>query len=342
MMLRLLTFVSVLFAFSCVKDKPPVAAKSDVQLAPGARVYVVNEGNFYGNNASVSLYDPASAQVVADYYGSRNNSALGDVAQSITMVNGQYHIVVNNSGKIVVCDNEFRKLNEYHGFSSPRYLLPVSNRKAYVSDYNANAISVLDLNSGQREAVIPCAGWTEKMVKIYHKVFVTNMKRPFLYVINSIDDKITDSIEVGKGAGNIVTDRFDKVWLLVSGEGGSSDKAQLLRIDPVTNAIETSFEVPAGQSPGSLCMNRGLDTLYYLNAGVFRLPVNAGALPGSAFVAQGHRNFYGLGVSSRDYHVYVSDALDYLQASSIYIYDQQGKELTHFKAGINANGFYFE
>jgi hypothetical protein len=59
-------------------------------------------------------------------------------------------------------------------------------------------------------------------------------------------------------------------------------------------------------------------------------------------VSGNNRVYYGLGVNPRDYTIYAADALDYVQRSNIYIFDNNGNQLSFFKAGIISNGFYFE
>ena len=329
---------------SCVKDKPQDVIQPTVQLTSEKKVYVINEGNFGSGNASVSLFDTGNNTVIENFYQTQNSSLpiVGDVAQSLSNINSKFYLVVNNSGKIIVCDAQFKKVTQITNLSSPRYILPITNQKAYVSDYNANAISVLDLNSNTKVASIPCIGWTEQMVLIYSKAFVTNMKRNYTYVINTVNDTKADSINVGINAGSSVVDKNDKVWILSSGDNANSVLGKLSRIDPITNQIEASFHFSAGNSPNSLCLNKTKDTLYFLNGGVFKMAVNSPALPATAFIANGTKNFYGLGVNPNDYSIYVADALDYVQRSTIYIFDANGNQKTYFKAGINANGFYFE
>src|SRR6185436_13136099 len=97
-------------------------------MSAGGKVFVVNEGNFMAGNASISLYDPATNQVVVDYYKNQNHDTVGDVAQHLRFFNGSYYIVVNNSGKILICDREMKKTGEIKGLSSPRFILPLTNR----------------------------------------------------------------------------------------------------------------------------------------------------------------------------------------------------------------------
>lgn len=334
-----------LLLISCVKDKPNDILQPEVSIGSGPKVYITAEGNFGSNNAAVSLYDIATGNVVNDIYKTQNNNAvLGDVCQSMNKINNKYYVVVNNSGKIAVINPyDFKLITNITGLQSPRFILQVNFYKAYVSDLYANAISVIDLNSNAKTGSIPCNGWTEQMVTIYNKAFVTAYNSHYAYVINTITDQITDSIHTGKHAGSIVLDKNSKIWVLSGGESSNNIAGTLMRIDPITLNIEASLQFPLNDSPSNLCMNAAKDTLYFLNKGVYRMAINSSSLPGSAFIAGSAATiFYGLAVSDKDHNVYVSDAIDYNQKSSILVYSPNGQMRTSFKAGVNASGFYFE
>lgn len=336
--------VASLLLFACVKDKPNDIMQPEVSIGGGPKVYITNEGNFGSNNASVSLYETATGNNVSDIYKSQNNSAaLGDVCQSMNKINNKYYIVINNSGKIAVVNpNDFKLITTITSLQSPRFILPVTFNKAYVSDLYANAISVIDLNTNTKTGSIPCSGWTEQMVLIYNKAFITNNKSNYTYVINTITDQIIDSIYVGKFAGSIVTDKNSKIWVLSGGDSPNSIVGKLSRIDPVTLNIELTLSFSSTDSPSNLCINATKDTMYFLNSSVYRMPISSTILPGSAFVTSSANTFYGLGVSDKDYNIYVSDAIDYIQKSSILVYSPNGIQKTSFKAGVNASSFYFE
>ncbi len=339
---KLFIILTFFIVYSCVKDKPNNTIQPVLQLSSAKKIYVVNEGNFMNGNSSVSLYDSGTNQVIEDFYKTQNNSNLGDVAQSITEFNSNFYIVVNNSNKIIVCDNQFKFKSLINGFSSPRYFLPISNSKAYVSDLTSNSISVINLNSNSIVSSIPCMGWTEKMVLIYNKVFVTNMKKNYVYVINSVNDLKIDSVNVGPNAGNILIDKNDDIWVLTGADKPNSINATLKKINPVSNAVILTHSFGINDLPGNLCINKTKDTLYFLNGAIYKMAITSGVLPSNAFIVNGNKNFYGLGINPNDFTIYAADALDYLQKSNIYIYDANGNQKTFFKAGVNSNGFYFE
>ncbi|HWY10877.1 MAG TPA: DUF5074 domain-containing protein [Bacteroidia bacterium] len=336
-------FASLLL-FSCVKDKPNDLMQPAVSFSNGHKVYITSEGNFGSNNSSVSLYDPGNGQVVSDIYKTQNNNAvLGDVCQSMAKINNKFYVVVNNSGKIVIVNpNDFKLTGTITGLTSPRFIMPITFSKAYVTDLFSNSISIIDLNTNTKTGYIPCGGWTEQMALIYNKAFITNNNTNYTYVINTITDQITDSINVGKYGGSIVTDKNSKIWVLSGKDTPNSTAGKLSRINPITLQVELTLPFTLTDSPGNLCINTTKDTLYFLNTNVYKMEISSTTLPSSAFVTSSSNTFYGLGVSDKDYNVYVSDAIDYIQKSSILVYSPAGQLKTTFKAGINASGFYFE
>ena len=329
---------------SCVKDKPEEPIKTAVNISSDNKVLIINEGNFGWGSGSISVYDPNSGAVLDDIYKQQNNNAtLGNVCQSITKYNNNYFIVMNNSNKIVVVNaSDFVKSGIINGLNSPRYFLPITYNKAYVTDLYANSIQIVDLNSNSISGNIPCINGTEQMVMIYNKAFVTCSNSNYCYVINTITDAITDSISVGKGNSSICIDKNSKVWILSTGNSGQSISGKLSRINPVTLQVEQSLNFVNTDSPNKLCINKTRDTLYYLNNGVYQFSIISSALPASPLINQGTKLYYGIGVNPKDYSIYVADAIDYVQKSKIEIYKPNGSYISNFNAGIISNGFMFE
>ncbi|MCU0361381.1 MAG: hypothetical protein MUF75_11830 [Bacteroidia bacterium] len=327
--------------FSCMKDKPDRDVYVLKDPEPSQRIFVVNEGNFTSGNSSISLFNSANGEVQEDYYKMQNSAPLGDVAQSMALINEKYYVVVNNSGKVVVCDKTFKMLANITGLSSPRYILQVSANKAYVSDYKSGSVSVINLSNHSVSNKISLPGWSEEMLLLHNKVYVCNISREYLYVIDPNQDKVEDSIWVGKNASGLQVDKNLMLWVLSSGNFSNSP-ATLSLINKGNLRVEKTFVFPADRQPFKLAMNGRRDSLYFIDKGVFVMPIGAASLPNQALIKSEQSNFYGIGVHPLSSEIYVSDALDYVQRSHITVYSAAGNKKNEFKAGINANGFYFE
>ena len=303
-------------------------------------MFITSEGNYGFGNAKVSYYNFSDGNVTADVFQPKNNRPLGDVCQSMAIANGKGYIVVNNSGKVeVVNTGTFASEATITGFTSPRCLLAVSAAKAYVSDLYANAVSIVDLNTNHITGSIPCSGWTEQMLQSGANVYVAGHTTGKVYVINSLTDQLTDSIAVAKGAGSLAFDSAGKLWVLCGGETSSGTAGGLYRISTAGNSVEQMWPVAATDGPVRLQTNAEKDTLFYLDNGVFKMWTGAAALPGSAFIAQGSRNFYALGINPHSRQVYVGDAIDYTQAGKVYIYSSSGIQQSYFSAGTIPGSF---
>ena len=77
--------------FSCKPDNP--VNPNGVTIGSG--VFVLNEGNFQFSNGSLSFYDPKADTVANNLFYKVNNAPLGDVAESMAMMDGKLYIVVN-------------------------------------------------------------------------------------------------------------------------------------------------------------------------------------------------------------------------------------------------------
>jgi YVTN family beta-propeller protein len=331
---------SVLVLLSCKKDAPTPTTNSVPPLSSAKKVYVINEGNYGTPNAGISIFDLGNATVIEDYFKSVNNTQLGDVAQSMCKINGDFYIVVNHSGKIVVCGSDFKVKRTITGLNSPRYIIGVSNSKGYATDLYANGINIIDLNNGTITGSITLPGSTEKMVMLYNKVYVTNTAKDKVYVIDASNNTLIDSVSVGLNASGLVLDKNDKLWVLASGTSTVAGKLSL--IDPVNNSVTWSQSFNVNRKAGLLCINGTKDTLWFADKdGLVQMPISSTSVP-NAFKMLSN-TIYGLGIHPTRFEVYVADALDYVARSKIYVYrSSTGAALGNFQAGFLSNGFYFE
>ncbi len=334
----------LLVGYSCVEDKPPDPAFIDAQLDGSFRVFVCNEGNFQFGNSSVSLILPQDSLIVNNYYNRANDKALGDVCQSITFFQNKAYIVVNNSSKVVVVDDlDFKEIGVISDLESPRYVLPISNSKAYVSDLYADAIHVVNLNTLSKESEIFFPGWTEEMCLIYGFAFVTCRAEPYLYVVETIEDNVVDSIAISKGAGSIVIDQYDRIWVSCSSGVSGSTSSSLYCIDPISRKIIQSFNLGSGEgSISNLELNSSKDSIYFMNEHIYKMSVTADELPSTAFISSEGRLFYGLGVYPKNGDVFISDAIDYNQRGRIFHYSSGATQKGSYLAGIIPGSITFQ
>ena len=321
-------------------------------------VFIVCEGNYTYDNASLSFYVPGTKQVSNNVYFDANSKYLGDVAQSMIIVDTTGFIVINNSGKIAVISTKtFLNVATITGFTSPRYMQLINNGKAYVSDLYNTSITIINPQNYTVTGKIRVGKTTEQMVKYNNYVFVTNWSnQSSIQRIDCINDTLYGTLSVTFQPNSIVIDKYNKLWVLSDGgfQGESGKQvAALTKIDAASFTIENVYSFPSLQySPSRLNINGTLDTLYFLsggwqastnaNNGVFQMAVTANALPGHPFIYQNTKLFYGLGVDPNSSQVYVSNALDFIQPGIIYRYSPNAVLIDSFLTNVIPAYFCFK
>lgn len=317
--------------------------QSGIAGDPSDLVWVIHEGNFQRGNASLGWYNPSSESWYQEVYDSLNQEILGDVFQSITIAEEKAYLVINNSQKIIVASaSSGIKEGEITGLQSPRYLLPVSSVKAYVSDLYANAISIIDLQTNQNTGQIHLPGWTERMIKTGNKVFVTNLRSEYLYVIDPSTDQLSDSIRVGLGSSSVVEAADRTLWVACSGDVLNEVPGSLVQVDPVTLSVLQTLEFEGNERPSSLTTGPLGELLYYLNEDCFVMDISADSLPGCPIIDAEGGLFYGLGIDPGNGDIYLADAIDYVQRGALLRYRKSGVLLHEWRGGIIPAGFAFQ
>jgi hypothetical protein len=339
----LIYILIVSIIISCKSDKPEEEIKPDLNLQSKHGIYIINEGNFQFGNASISYYNSDDKSIIEDLYKQVNNHNLGDVCQSMTLINGWYYAVVNNSQKIeIINPDNFERKQTITGLVSPRYILPVSSSKAYVSDFKSHRVSIINLGNHTKQGEITIHGWTEEMYMMYGKAYITNMKNDKLYIVNTANDLLEDSLILGQCPGSLVEDKNGKLWVLCQGDASINKAGALFCINPLTKSIEKRMDFSLSDAPIKLSINDTHDTLYYINKHIYQLSVDANSLPTQALINGSTKNFYGIGIEPKTGLIFAADAIDYIQKGKIYYYKSNGTLIGDFKVGLIPSKIYFK
>ena len=307
-------------------------------------IFILAEGNFTWENASLAFYDPAARKVDEEVFLRANGMKLGDVAQSMTIHRGRGYVVVNNSGVVYVIDPcTFRVEGFIEGVVSPRYIHFPNDTTAYITDLYDPRITVVDPRNNSIRGRIGMNGHksTEQMAQWGDHVFVNCWSYDDkILVVDAARDRLIDSIRVGWQPSSLAIDRRGKLWVATDGRAG--EEAALLRIDAATRQVEQAFLFPAAGRPSRLALNGARDTLYYIDRAVWRMPVTAESLPEEPFLPYAGTIYYGLAVDPLTSEVYVADAIDYQQHGAVYRFTARGEAVDTLRVGIIPGTFCFK
>ena len=341
----------VMFLLSCSKDGEFGEINTEnTEYIFGRGVFIVNEGNYTNGNGSVSFYNFYTHKIYNGIFDAANKRPLGDVPVSMEFINGLIYLVVNNSGKIeVVNPDDFKSVKIISGFTSPRFILPISNTKAYVSDLRSNYISVLDLVTNTITKKIYCGKATDRMLKYNNRVFVCNWSEYYVKAPNNtvqvIDcdlDKLVDSVKTGKEPNSMVLDKQNQLWVMSSGGYNNEEIPELNCINTGNLQIEKKILFASKYlSPHSLCINENKDSMWFISNHIYCMAVLDNQLPATPLIYKKNRLFYSLEVYAPGSELYISDAIDYNQNGYVYRFTPQGTVIDSLRAGIIPGYFCF-
>ena len=340
--------------FSCKKDKPN-AANTSIPKDSSSRVLIVCEGSLGNGNASLSVYQPSTDSLFNEVYKNANAQALGDVFQSVSKINNQYFLCINNSDKIVVLDAANWKQKAVINIPKPRYMLDIGNNKAYVGSLFNNKIYVVNTQtfSVEKEIIMPYQNTEGMILKdgvAYACCWDTACNK--LYEINTNTHKFQDSILLaGNAPQSILIDKENQLWVM----GGNVYKnkiAHLNRIDLTTKKSSQSFLFSKNVEAIKPVFNSNADSLYFLevnynggtqNNGVFRMFIKDKNLPTTAFInCQANQYFWALGINPNNGQIFIGDPKGFVQKSTVHIYNQQAQSQRQFNVGLGVGSFYFD
>lgn len=324
---------------SCTKDEPDNKPHTEL---PDKLVLVLNEGNYTFGNASITMYDGDTDTTQQNLFRSVNDILLGDVAQSMAFSSGRGFIVVNNSGKIeVVSMNDFKSLATITGLTSPRYMLPLWDDRAYVTDLYAEKVAIIDLTTFAVTGYIDMPGWTEQLQQVEDYVYIANYDSSRVEVVDWRMDSIVAQIPVAGHPVAVVT-RWDSLVYISTEKDLSGDgTATITGIN--TNTWQTTvLKTFSGSGNASgMVMDTERNKLYYING---QEVVQASLMPFSetTLLSSATANWYALNADWTGEELYITDAKDYNQNGQVIRYNIATQTTVDtFAAGVIPGRVYF-
>lgn len=324
----------------------PAPQKPIAEITRNAGVFVANEGTFTYGNASLYYLNLSNDSLNSntDIFKKVNSRPLGDIFQSMALIDELLWLVVNNSGKIEIVDpKNGTSLKIIRGLRSPRYALEVSPTKVYVTDLYSQSIHIIDSKSFSVTGSIKCSGWTEELILHDGNVWVSNHERDYLYIIDPEKDQITDSIKVAYGGSSLLKDKNGLLWLLCSGDELKNRTGGLFGINPKDKKITRSWLFDKAEfNPVKLKQNPANDSLYFIFKGVYGFAKTSAQLPTNAFITQpSGSSFYGMAVNPSNGNLLIADAVDYQSRGYVRLYNAAGVIRSKYQVGVIPGEFLF-
>ena len=310
-------------------------------------VLVVNEGNFGFGNASISVVDLQKQKIQNRIFENANQRGVGDVAQSVLVVDSLAFVVVNNSNLIHVINlKDFTLVKELKVSGAPRYLVRYKN-ELLLSSMGSNSLVSISLNdfSVSSKVFVFDWGWLEEMQIKDNVLLACNRTKNTIDWIDLESGVLESQIKVGKDPESIIQDSLGNIWILCTGGFNKNDreKASIYQIKKGERTSKLHYQFSdIENSPTRLRLNKNGDKAYFLKGGVYEINLNILSEPSSLFSQKSGQLFYGLGVNPVNGNLFVSNVNDYVSTGEILVMAPSGILLQNYPAGIipQAFGFY--
>jgi hypothetical protein len=334
--LNLWALAALVFAVTaCDSDDNDKFCTYPPQLVDSVKMFITCEGNYTKGNASVTAI-MKDGSVKQNLFRSVNGRPLGDVAQSISLIDSHFYIVLNNSKKIEVVDGAtFRSTATillYNPQAQPRYICGVGNNKAVLSDAGCDTLRVIDTESFKIIDRIAVGSPTNQMTFASGKLFVKAGEQTLVY---NPTTKNTSVLDIAAFADTkMLLDGDKKLWLLCS----DAIKTELVKIDPATEQVLERKELEG------IMLDQWVTELEYYNGAIYFSSIDenyrariycytiaTGELA-LAFEPQSVAFMYGMGFSNGN--PIICDALDFVQSGYIHEMTTSGTEVKSYKVGV--------
>jgi DNA-binding beta-propeller fold protein YncE len=351
--------IVVLFSISllsaCVKDKPTVPDVPAMQPASTHKLYIACEGSLSNGNSSLYLYNYASQTEHGNIYEASNGGAkLGDVLQSITRIGSRLFLCINNSDKIVVLDTASHKQVGTISITKPRYILRISDDKAYVSTLFSNKVYIINPQTMQVTGSIAMPYQNpEAMLLRNGKAYICQWDTACgnVYTVDISTDKLLQTIPINSRAPHgMAVDKGNNLWIL-SGNVHKGKRAAFTVLKPDDEVLKTMYFADKVDAIKPVC-NNAKDAVYFIevdysggtaNNGVYKINTTDNTLPQTALIpAQSFQYFWALGIEPNTGNIYIGDPKGFIQKGSVQVYTTDGKQQRSFSVGVGPGNFYFD
>lgn len=322
-------------------------------------VFVINGGNFFDNNGSLSFIQRDSKTASTDIFMKENLRSLTGGLTDYSEVDEKGIALVDNStdGKdaIEIVDaHTFKSIASIKGeIDNPRKVVKAATNKAYITcwdafnadySYKVGFVAVLDLTTNKITKKIPVDKGAESIVVIGTNAYVGNVgSQKTIRVIDINKDEVSATIEVGANPSNFVLDASNKIWMTAGNE--------IVLLNPATKLVETKLKggTNSQKSPSSLSISKDKKTLFYTYN--FYDAADGYKLKGeinSIDIAMGtsktfiNRTFSGVSFDPESNQIYTTLIPSYKQAGYIFRYQTSGSVIDSVKTEIGPIGFFFK
>ncbi len=351
---KLLTLAIIVMLLSSCQKEPTDPQKPIINDVPKG-VFVLNEGLFNMNNASLTFYNYDNSTAVTDFFDLKNGRKLGDSGNDIAIYGSKLYIVVTNSSQVEVVDaNTGKSVKQISFFDgeTPRQPRNIAfhGSKAFVCSFDGT-LAVIDTASLSIEKFTTVGRNPDGIAVANNKVYVSNsggLDYPnydnTVSVVDIASFKEIKKIEVGLNPYSVQTDMQGNVYVVTRGNYGDVPM-RLHIIDSQSDEVTHTFD----KDISSFAINDNWAYAYYADwmsgqtSNIFVIDLNTKEIVNNNFITDNIEiDAYSIYVNADNGNVFVSDVSGYTGNGRVYCFSKEGKLKYDFEAGMIPGSIAFK
>lgn len=335
--------------FSCTKEPEPDVEPPAETTTIVTGVYVLNEGLFNANNASLTRFNFEDSTVEKSCFYNANNRGLGDTGSDLAIYGAKMYIVVNVSSQVEVVNattcKSLKQIPFFDG-NKPRQPRKVAfyGSYAFVCSFDGT-VAVIDTSSLEVTKFITVGRNPDGIAAAYGKIWVSNSGglnfpnyEDTISVIDPVSLTEEKKITAGPNPYTILPDNYGEMYLISRGNYDDL-KSRLQILDVATGALKHTF-----MDFEALSFTIAGDTAWVYNydwasqsSSILMLNVKTEEIITNNFITDGTpiKTVYGIKADPISKLVYITDALDFGSNGKVYAFDYEGRLKFEFGAGIS-------
>lgn len=353
--LSYLAFVVLTIFFASCKDNDTII--NAIVPEPETRgILILCEGNYNGNNSTITFFSTKDSVKFRDVYGPANNGAkLGDLANSMQIFGNKLYIAVDQSNKIEIIDTATYKSVgriDLTNPSSPREMYFKDSTSAYVTSFYGGAVAKFNPLTQSVTKVIPVGDNPEGIAAANGKIYIA-LNGPFptygnlVVVMNQNTDIVIDTVKVGLNPRFILKDKAGDLYVVCTGgypPQDSTGKGGIYKISAATGKVVDSLVIY--KNPNKACFvgdniyiinSDGVQKASFISHTVTTAPVIAGMKVNAIYGV-----VYSINYDSENGLLYLGNCKNYSQDGEIAVFTLNGTEKYRIATGINPNTVLFK
>ncbi len=312
-------------------------------------LYVLNEGLFNMNNATLTRYDFETSTSFTDYFEHTNGRRLGDTGNDMAIYGSKLFILTTVSSQLEVLDaatgRSLARVPLFDGnlARQPR-ALTFHDGHVFVACFDGKvlAIDTADYQiknigiAGQNPDGIAFAG---------NKLYVSNsggLNFPtYDNTVSVLDPRTlteTKRITVETNPGAVVADAYGDVYVVCRGNYGNIPSS-LAIIDSRTDAVKHTLQSPVLQLfiYGDTAWLTHIDYSGSMQSRIALMDVHSKQIVNEGFITDGTlpETVYGIFVDRSRKLVFIADARSFMHTGAVHGYNVTGQRQFSFSTGLN-------